>query len=592
MLKGKGSDTVSLRKDDVGFRYEMCRWELVILEHDLNPFSKHSRSEEFLSSKEIEKYKDRILRVGPIYPLVVFDHPKGFVYIGPLELYYAYDEALKTLSGEGEPEVYVAVLPQLTPLEKIIEASILLNPDENIPNTLYRLKRMKALIDMGLTDVQVQKFLQTGKSNSAFATMVRRDLKLCRNEIVYECVTGITPDDEPLQLPRPEKAKLSYTLVIKKLLEKLGDSEDLWKKFLDKLNEWIKSKRGYELPSDENLPYFDRQWYKRENNRPLKIALELLDEKYQGPDSSVHISRYKPWDISVTDDNVRKFKASAVELDLKDKSDDNIKLIVDVGYKMELSSRTFQSYLMSIAPVDHGDKVRGKASMDDKTIELRSNLSEFDGYNYALFILMKNAVYYADRQRLIKSLGLAYQSFGFKNSSDKQKVKDIRAAFLKWDRENSYKYEEQLLQFNDLKAVLGRRFIYKILKETIFELDSSSDQVVTFEEFFLPVFSRSFKLWQVEYDKSKKEANSILLDKDVKKFYRKMKKKKPLRKAKDLKKKSKATKKTAKAAEKLSPKAKSKMATKKTSKKSFRSTARKVTGRNSKKKVIKLRRKK
>lgn len=523
MNKKITSDTMSLINGSNEFRYEMCRWGKVILEHDLNPFSKHSRSKDFLDKKQIESYKEKLQRIGPIYPLVVFDHPKGFPYIGPLELYYAYEDMLKTVPDELC--VYVVILPRNMSREKIIEVSVLLNPDENIPHPLYRLKRLKSLLQLGLSDKQIRDYLKTGKSNAAFATKVRRDLKLCKNDVLYELVTGISPDDNPLQLPRPEKAKIGCTAA-SKILEKLGDDRKLWKEYQIELNKWISKKRGYELASDENIPYYDRQWYKNERDKPLRIALSLLDEKYTGIDSSIHISRYKPWDISITDTNVRILRVPSVEIDLKKKSDDNLKLLLDVAYKMDLVSHTLKSYITSIAPVDHGDSVRGKASLDDKTIELRSNLSEFDGYNYATHILRTKMLSYSDRHRLIRSLGLNYRSFGFDNSSDTKMLEEIYTSFREWDRENSFKYEQDLQQFSDLKSVLSRKQIYKIIKDNILKLRDLDNRAVAFDEFFCLVFVKSFKMWQEEFDKTKKEANSIILDKVVKKYHQGMRRKK------------------------------------------------------------------
>lgn len=514
------SDTVSFRYNGKGFRYEMCKLSNVILEHDLSPFSKLTRSKEFVGDKAVDEYVEVIERVGPIHPLVVFDHPQGFAYVGPLEQYYAYEKIAEKFLGELY--IYVAVLPQSTPAEKIIEASVLLNPDKNIPNHLYRLWRLKALINLGLTDAQIQKFLKTGKANAAAATKVRRDLKICRNLILYECMTGISPGDGPLQLPLPEKAKLNYKLAIL-ILEKLGDDKGLWEKFLLEMNQWI-DKRGYELPTDENIPYHDREWYKKERDKPLKIALSLLDEEYAGRESGMYVSRFKPWDISVIDDMARILRVSSVELDLKNKSDDNIRLLLDMVYKMGRVSPTLHSYLMTISPVEHGGKIRGQASFDDKTIELRSNLPEFYSFDYARFLLRTKMIYYSDRKQTLHSLGLSFSSFGFKNSGDKQDLRSVRSAFCKWDKENSYKYKKKGQYFVDVEATLGRDVIYKRLRENVLQLNKLDNEVTSFEDFFLLIFVRSFREWQDEVDKSKKGTELIILNEKNKNFNKKVRK--------------------------------------------------------------------
>jgi hypothetical protein len=134
---------------------------------------------------------------------------------------------------------------------------------------------------------------------------------------------------------------------------------------------------------------------------------------------------------------------------------------------------------------------------------------------------------YADRQRLIKSLGLTYKSFGFINSSDKKTLNEICLAFNEWDRDNSYKYEQSLQQFTDVRSVLSRSIIYEILKENILKLRTLENESITFENFFKLVFVKSFKIWQVEYDKNKKEASMMILDREVKKYHRRMKMMKP-----------------------------------------------------------------
>ena len=522
------SDTMSLEGESKGFRYEMVEWESIIFEHDLNPFSKHAPSKSFLNNPLIDKYEGILERVGPIHPLVVFDHSEGYTYLGPLELYYAYERIVKKV--KSKLYVHIAILPRETSKERIIEASVLLNPDENIPDQLYRLKRLKHLVDLGRSNAEVKKILNVGKSNGAFATQVGRDLSITRNPIALELTAGITPDDNPLQLPNPLKAKISYSTALE-LDEKLGKDLDLWKRYKELLTLWIEKTKGCELPTDVSTPIYKRKWYKNERDKPLKIALELLDEQYKGvKNTNINISDFKPWEIAVTDSNVRILKIPSASIDLKNKNFNNMKLIFDIAYKMELVSQSLNSYLGLITPVEHGGNVRGHASTDDKTIELRSNLSEFDGYNYASFIFSKKAIKYSDRYRLLKSLNLSFKTFGFKNSKDIKSIKSIRASFNKWDRENAYKIESSLELFKDLGSTLSRQVIYKKLKECILELDATDDREIDFETFFMLVFTRSFKMWQDEYEMSKREAKTIQVGAKIKKFRQKMRKKRTIKK--------------------------------------------------------------
>ena len=530
------SDIVSLKLDDSGFRYEMVKWGTIIYEHDLNPFSRHTPSGDFLNKSLMDTYEGILTRIGPIHPLVVFDHEAGYTYLGPLELYYAYERVVKKL--KTELYVYIAVLPIGTSPEKIIEVSTLLNPDENIPDQLYRLMRLKHLQDKGLTNAQIKKFLRVGKSNGAFATQVGRDAAICRIPIAYELTTGITHNDNPLQLPKPLDARISYTTALQ-LEEKFGDDESLWIKYKNELDLWIQQKKGYEQTTDISIPIYKRDWYKKERDKPLKLAYEILDQQYKGvKKTNISISDFKPWDISVTDSNVRILTIPSARIDLKKKSFENIKLLYDIVYKMELVSRSLRSYLGLIMPIEQGGEIKGHASMDDKTIELRSNLTEFDGFNYAQFILGTNGIKYSDCYRLLKSLNLTFKTFGFKNSNDTMSVKKIRSSFFKWDRENAYKMESKLKLFDDLGSVLSRQVIYKKLKECIMDLDINDEREVSFEDFYLLIFTRSFRAWQYEYDKGKRDAKLIQTGEKVKKYYQKMKRKNA--------KKKKVTKKTTK----------------------------------------------
>lgn len=523
---GTSSDTMSLLNNGKdGIRSILVNFDEIIFEHDLNPFSKMERSKEFLSKDLITRKLDILKRIGPIETFVVFEYHQSYIYLGPLELYYAYSDYQKKVGHIGL--VQVAVLPAGFSRSKVIEAYALLNPDENIPNILFRLKRLKNLSDLGMSNSDIKRFLHVGKSNGAQATKTGRDLKICRNPIVYELVTGIRPDDPPFLPPQVTKSLLPYSIAIQ-VIDKLGDDIKKYDEYKTSLLSWVNKTKSYELPSDESLPAYERDWYKREKDKPLKLALEIISEKYKGTSTGkLNISNYKPWDISVTDDNLRILRIGSVQLDLKKKSEDNVRLIIDVAYKMDLVSNSLKSYLGHMVPVEHGGSVRGKASVDDKTIELRSNLSEFDGYNYVSFIFKHKAIRYSDYHRFLTSLGVSYSSFGFKNSSGKLKLCEVRRSFLKWDRENSYKFESDYSLFSDLGLVLSRSKIYKIVKVKIKEISPKDEREVEFKDFYLALFVRAFRAWQIIYDAEERTLKQSMVEGEKSKWLRKKITKKP-----------------------------------------------------------------
>jgi len=512
------TDRLSVNKieaRDFKIEYEEVESTKILFENSINPFSKLKKSSEFFSSSVMKNKLEVIKKIGQLEPFVVYEDETGqLLYIGPLELKYALDDycASKKVAIDTLQLWVVKVKGQLSD-DLIAEYYMLLNPDSNIPDHLFRLLRMRHLLNRKIAKSSIREIYKVSSPSSAEAKRYERDIKICESDIMFELVVGIKAELAENTLPVKKKALLSYTHAIK-IINILPLCPKNYSKFKIDLELWVLEAQRYEIEADRAKPFYERTWYSRNKVEDIAYAISSV-----GPLVKIyHDVKEKIWGVRCQDSNKRLLVVPELKIDIRKKTEKDIQLFFDASYKARKLSYTLDSHIKTIAPIKHGHAIRGRATEDDSTFEIRSNLPEFYNLEYFSHVFHSRMLLYCNSHGLLQSIGLESKDFGFLASEE-----NISLTFSKIKKTFLRKYKILLNRGYAIEVVswveveiFSREFILQELEAIIQNFSSEDDSIdLNFKKFFLFTFTKLFENIDKEIEIRKNEAKKVSRPEDI-----------------------------------------------------------------------------
>ena len=480
--------------------------KLIIAHTNDNPLLVFKKSSKIMNMLKLARLELLQRKIDQFVPLIVKKVQHEYRYVGDLETFEAVGKYLEEI---GRDEVWCVLIAENFPDSEISKLWAELNLVNPVPDPLYRLFLYRHHVKKnGFSKRELKRFLGVSQSNGKDAKQIDRDFGLFSSDVLYELVTGILPENEEeinsdidgekkLASPSPMKSKMTYSQGLM-VAEILGSKVEVHKEFAAKLDAWIDGAKEMQLKSDEVKPIHEREWYVK--SKPEEIARgiagqKILPQKFK--------SQELIWPARLIDENNRLLRIPEMTIDLKKKDETNIKLLFEFYIKAGSLAQTVGSYLKTICPVEHGGLVRGKASLDDSSLEQRSNMSEFYNRKYIKEVFRMCMLHYCDPKGFLNSLGLSIKSFGFESYVKPMRLKNIRQSFSEWKTLNHDKFiAPQTLPNVRIDVMTSQNVLKHLSKAIDTYAPENSDIELDFESFFHLLFPLVFKELQKEWNAS------------------------------------------------------------------------------------------
>lgn len=421
---------------------------------------------------------------------------------------YEYFLSLRDFYHANDAQEIKCLVVDNTDLRFIKELSLRLQHISPSDNHVDRCLNIKLLCDIGLKQQEIRQIYGIKKAQSAEGRKFQRDYRIAKHAVILNRVLGLDEESESVSIiermvrPKIVKATLNYKLA-DTIIGIIGDNEEYLKAFDKAYENYLQKLRETAVHEDEQVkPIFSWGKFSRAKVEAIARRISRDGEKaafhddYLLGDKEVDDQR---WGVDYNENN-KDLSIQTLKINLADKSDSNLKRIVDFKYRAEKLVHSLNSYIMRISPVRHGAKARLTVIDVDAVGGVDScNSPKFEDPDYFEYVRKNKLLFYCNRDLLLKSLNLRPHNFGF-NSSRASEESSYAAAFKQF----SSWYDEYFLpKISDLhQQNQGGKKLYNIYNSIRIYLNkrSADEANIFFGDFIITLFGIVFS----EYDASRK----------------------------------------------------------------------------------------
>jgi hypothetical protein len=203
---------------------------------------------------------------------------------------------------------------------------------------------------------------------------------------------------------------------------------------------------------------------------------------------------------------------------LNRKGEANIRRLLEIKDKSELLFHSLSAYLATIGPVENGQRIR--RDPESSPIDISSNAPRFNDYSYYERVRHLRYIYYVNRPRLLRALGLRSQDLGFKED-EAESVSTFSAArkqYLVWWKEVLVR--EIYLYYHGIPERHPRYTIYLLLRAFLRGAAARAylqtrrtgipEPSISFPDFITEAFGWVARFQDQEDKASKRRANHVI----------------------------------------------------------------------------------
>lgn len=367
---------------------------------------------------------------------------------------------------------------------------------------VLRMIMMKNLLisDPGLSDVDLKRIYGVlGKSKSKEGKQFERDLSIVKHDAFFCGVLGLDGAEPPYK-PNPLKAIYTYSFCARHLALSIGKDAEAVSQFHLSYGEYLNDIR--ERPHAEDMdvkPIF--KWPDYSQDRVLNIASATIR------DESINFGRDKEerdveW-VLVPPKSDGGFLIPLFRANCRSLAKANIKALVELAYVANIIAFAALSFIKTIAPIGHGLPVR-RANRDLEPAPFDVVMNNFDlTQRYFNWVRTYKLLYYANRIRLLNSIGLRPHYFGFNRSGPFDQTTYLTACqtFNAWYKDE---FLEKIVPQSEDGEEQSHPFFptYKILKNRLAELGATEPHGgIFFKDFINILFTFVFNDFDAEEER-------------------------------------------------------------------------------------------
>ncbi len=377
---------------------------------------------------------------------------------------------------------------------------------------LIRLYELRQYIQLELDAQMIRRIYGIYRSASAEGKQLRRDMAIAKHDRFLSHILGnqadtIDQNTQSSQFLKPNlgNATLPYTFALR-LLKILGSDNNAISEFLNHLETYLAElRKSHMSPEEETKPI--HQWSAYNRTRIESFARAVAGSRSIPNYDAEQLADYN-WDLRF-DERSGAYLIPQTEFNVHDRSDQNMKRIVEIAYKANQLSKSLKAHIKRIRPVRHGSKLKIGDSSVEARIPISSNIPKLEDTEYLIAIREDKVLRFCNRSHFLRSTHLWPGIFGFE-SSEPNSVSTYESAHKGFENWYNNSFLADVFRYHQNNAP-GHPFYSTYIAIQLYLSRRANDPTsITFSDFFNEVFSYVLTSHDKDYEAKKMRADEIV----------------------------------------------------------------------------------
>lgn len=430
--------------------------------------------------------------------------------------YSCYEAHKRFYSQEPSKEVTCLIFSETSRDQiKIYSERIGELTNRNVHTHIDRIVSIKSMLlaDPKLSYDDFKRFRNLiGKSQSKDAKKLERDYKIAKSDYFYTAIMGHEKVDPGNLFYNPDKATYTYEFCASKILPIIGDNYQAEALFHTNLQKYVLEckARPHERDFDHKPIYKWKGIFSKE--AVINIAKNAISQTGSSLLVDTNVADFD-WRYELINGSLRIPSTSIQSDNVEPK---NLKIVVELCYRASQLQKALMAVLDQFRPYSHGDTTKIRMREGNLFSNGRSDILH-NAERYFDFVRKTKYLFYSNKLRLWRSIGLTSDHFGFINGRP-YTTNTCKIAHTKF----SHWFENDFLSVQCAKLPLTKPsdhpfyLYYRLIQEILDKMAKTealegASNGVRYDKFTVEIFRRLFNLLD-ETDRRKNESVKEMSD--------------------------------------------------------------------------------